>query len=138
MGKPPDFSRREEVLALRAQGLDLRQIAGKLGITYQRVQQILALAIDAKLSNANVCPSRKTQLRHALTRRCQSCGKTRMVIAKGSKTLCADCRKAHNAITREKKRELVAAGLCGNCRKPLDRGGRLCLLCHQEYMQRYR
>jgi predicted amidophosphoribosyltransferase len=137
-GPTPGYAKRAEVLSLRATGLNLRQIAGKLGITYQRVQQILLVAMDAKLANAKVSPPRKTQMRHALTRRCQGCGKKRMAIAKGSKTLCADCRKAHNAITREKKKALVEAGLCVSCGRKRDRTGRLCDQCLQQYNRRYR
>jgi len=137
-GPTPGYAKRAQILTLRATGLTLRRIAEKLGITYQRVHRILLAALDAELANVNVSPSRKTQMRHAATRRCQGCGKKRMVIAKGSKTLCADCRKSHNAITREKKKALVAAGLCVSCGQKRDRTGRLCDQCLRRYNRRYR
>ena len=136
-GRKPDLAKRAELMSLRATGLKLREIAEKTGITYQRVQQILQKAVESELANVNVSPSRKTQIRHAVSGHCQGCGKMRMVKAKGSKTLCADCLEAHNAITREKKKALVAAGLCVNCGDKRERSGRLCDKCLQEYNRRY-
>jgi transcriptional regulator with XRE-family HTH domain len=40
-GRKPNLERQRQAVALRAEGLTLRQIGGRLGVTHQRVSQLL-------------------------------------------------------------------------------------------------
>src|SRR4051812_41151763 len=65
-GRPPDHQRRHQVVALRSRGLTFKQIARRLGVTYQTVEQLFAGVAgpeqDARTTAADI--NRKCAARH--------------------------------------------------------------------------